>query len=172
MSVAWWAMALGVGLGTSPATWGAKAARPAGEGLPAPAAGLDEPTRAGAAGSALAAPSPAEVVDPEDRWGVRIESVRLTAAGRVVDVRYRVVDAEKARLFATRKDKPALLDESSGAVLRVPTAPTVGPLRVTSNLESGRVYFILFANPGRQIRAGAKVALTVGGLRAANLVVQ
>jgi hypothetical protein len=107
--------------------------------------------------------------------GIRITGVRLSAAGNMLDFRYRVVDAAKAAPLFDRKIRPYLLDESSGAAFGVPETPKVGQLRTTrrnSDAAEERDYHILFANPGHVLQAGQKVSLVIGDLKLENLQVR
>jgi len=54
----------------------------------------------------------------ETAYGIQVEGLRLTAAGSMLDFRYRVLDAQKAAPFLNGKVQPALLDESRGAAER------------------------------------------------------
>lgn len=110
----------------------------------------------------------------EDKLGVRIEGLRLSAAGYMLDFRYRLLDPAKAAPLLDRKLSPYLLDESTGVQLSVPTAPKVGQLRPTSRNKviQGRNYYILFANPGRFMKSGSKVAMMLGDLKIEHLTVQ
>ena len=92
----------------------------------------------------------------------------------MLDFRYRLIDPVKAAVLLDRKVAPALVDQASGAELRVPDAPKVGQLRPTSrgNVIPGRQYYILFANPGRLLGAGSKVTLVAGDAVIADLVVE
>lgn len=107
-----------------------------------------------------------------DRWGIEALSIRESAAGYVLDFRYRIVDPGKAAEFFKPKTKPYLIDQASGAVFGVPTTAKVGPLRSYNNPQKDRVYFILFANPGRFIKVGNKVTVVIRDCRLENLVVQ
>lgn len=111
----------------------------------------------------------------EERWGVRIEGVRLSAADNMLDFRYRVIDPEKALPLLDSAVKPYLVDQSSGARMMVPNPPKVGPLRQTSRGGkpiADRTYFILFANPGKYVKTGNKVTVVIGDFKAENLVVE
>lgn len=105
--------------------------------------------------------------------GIEVEGIRLSAAGYMLDFRYRVLDPVKAAPLLDRKIQPYLLDEASGARLAVPDAPKVGRLRTTSRNKviPGRNYYILFANPGRYLQAGSKVTLVAGDVRISDLSV-
>jgi hypothetical protein len=109
-----------------------------------------------------------------DKFGVRLTGVRLTANGYVVDLRYRVLDPDKAQGLLDRKVRPVLVDETTGNRFYVPVPPTVGALRQTSRnkvIHTDRDYFMLFANPDRKLQAGSKVALYVGEERFGSLLV-
>lgn len=100
----------------------------------------------------------------EDKLGIKVLGLRRSASGYMLDFRYRLLDPAKAAQLLDRKLSPYLLDEATGAQLRVPTAPKVGQLRPTSRnkIIPGRNYYILFANPGRYLKAGSKVSLIAG----------
>jgi hypothetical protein len=132
---------------------------------------------------ALAAPSPARAAPARpgaapgaaSRLGIRVTALRLTAAGYMVDVRYRVTDPARAKAFLGRRSGELfLVDEASGARLAVPTTPKLGALRqrAAGEVRTDRDYFVLFANPGRQLRPGAKVTLVAGGARVPHLAVE
>ncbi|HZW24326.1 MAG TPA: hypothetical protein VFF26_02480 [Gallionella sp.] len=90
--------------------------------------------------------------------GIRLEGLRLSAAGDMLDFRYRVIDPAKAAPLLDGKIMPYLLDESSGAQLGGPDTATPGS--------------ILFANPGRSVQAGSRMTLMIGDLRIGNLTVE
>ena len=108
----------------------------------------------------------------ESRFGVKISSVRTSAAGHVIDVRYEVLDAGKASALFARGIRPTLFDEASGRMLSVPSAPKTGPLRSGGRPMEGRTYFILFSNQGRVVQCGSRVALLFGDLEVNGLVVE
>jgi len=118
---------------------------------------------------------PKEKEEPslEEKWGIRILSIRQSANGYMLDFRYRVIDSGKASLLLSRKEKPYLIDQASGARFMVPSAPKVGPLRQTAIKPiADRNYFILFANPGKYVKPGNKVTVVIGEFRVQNLVVE
>jgi hypothetical protein len=128
---------------------------------------------AGCATAESGAKHPAAKRSLEEQWGVQIASLRMTAAGRIIDFRYRVIDPEKAALLADRHVKPVLIDQASSRKLAVPVAPKIGSLRQTSSkLTAGRIYFILFSNSEQLIKAGSKVTVVIGDFRAENLTVE
>jgi hypothetical protein len=108
-----------------------------------------------------------------DTLGIKVEGIRLSAAGYMLDFRYRVLDPVKAAPLLDRKIQPYLLDDASGARLAVPDSPKVGRLRTTSRNKviAGRTYYMLFANPGRYLQAGSKVTVVAGDARISDLTV-
>ena len=113
-------------------------------------------------------------VDKEvtEQWGIEITSLRMSAGGHMIDFRYRVLDAEKAKPLFIRANKPYLIDEASQKVLSVPTTAKVGPLRTTGDSKEGRIYWMFFGNGNGLVKAGSKVTVVIGNFRAENLVVQ
>lgn len=112
--------------------------------------------------------------DGENKLGIRMEGLRLSAAGYMLDFRYRVLDPDKAAALLDRKIRPYLLDEATGAQLGVPDTAKLGQLRTTGRNKAvvDRNYFIMFANPGRQVQPGSRMTLVMGDARIENLIVE
>lgn len=110
----------------------------------------------------------------EGKLGIRMEGLRLSAAGYMLDFRYRVLDPDKAAALLDRKIRPYLLDEATGAQLGVPDTAKLGQLRTTGRNKAvvDRNYFIMFANPGRQVQPGSRMTLVMGDARIENLIVE
>jgi hypothetical protein len=117
--------------------------------------------------------TPAKESTPlRERWGIEVTSLKLTAAGHMVDFRYRVTDPTKALPLFNPKGRPILIDQASGTKLNVPVAPKVGSLRQkTMKPEVGRIYFILFGNTG-VVKEGSKVTLVIGDVKIEDLTVE
>jgi hypothetical protein len=132
------------------------------------------PVASGKANASEAPDMPAPHSEIENRLGIEIMGLRRSAAGYMLDFRYRLIDPAKAAPLLDRKLNPYLLDEASGAQLGVPMAPKVGQLRPTSRNKviPGRNYYILFANPGGFLKSGSQVALMLGDLKIEHLTVQ
>jgi hypothetical protein len=106
----------------------------------------------------------------EDQWGIELTALRMTAANRMIDFRYRVLDAEKAAPLFKRQTKPYLIHQASGKVLAVPNTAKVGSLRNTNMPKEGRIYWMFFGNQG-VVKAGDKVSVVIGDFRAENMVI-
>ena len=111
----------------------------------------------------------------EETWGIRFESLRLSAAGAIVDFRYRIMNPAKAQPIVDRRNKAHLVVQATGEKLAVPSDAKIGPLRATEKFgkpKLGKVYYILFAIPGRNVKPGEKVTVVIGDFKMENLVVQ
>lgn len=123
-----------------------------------------------------ASPAAPDLSDLNERlrasWGIEVVGLRLAAGKQMLDFRYRIVDAQKAEPL-TKEDKPYLIDTATGQKLPVPAPPKVGPLRSSGQRPvEGRVYFMIFANPGGMVKSGSGVTVVIGEARIEGLVVQ
>jgi hypothetical protein len=108
-----------------------------------------------------------------DKWGIEIVKLKITAAGHILDLRYRVIDPVKSFPVFDTKIKPVLLDELSGRDLSIYTAPRIGGMRQKARRpEAGRVYFILFSNPGDLVKEGNKVTLKIEDVKVEHIPVE
>ena len=106
------------------------------------------------------------------QWGIEILYVRQTAAGYMLEFRYKVVDAEKAKALFNRQTKPVLIHERTGAQLIVPTPAKTGALRNSNTPLDDHIYWMFFANPGRLVQPGERVDIQIGEFLVEKLVVQ
>lgn len=140
----------------------------------APAA---EAVPAGAnAATSLPRPQPAVALRSIDGLGVELMAIRLAASDFLIDFRYRVKDVAKAQPLLELKVQPVLVNEVTGDRYYVPKAPKVGSLKQSATAKQpaivDRVYFMLFANPDRKLKAGEKVTLYAGESVVKDIVVQ
>jgi len=105
-------------------------------------------------------------------WGVEVLGVRLTSSNWMLNFRYKVEDADKARVLLDAKSTAYLIDESSGARLAVPAMENIGDLRQTSRAKAGREYYIMFGNANQIVRKGSRVDVVIGAFHADGLVVE
>ncbi len=106
------------------------------------------------------------------QWGVEVLYVRESAAGYMLEFRYRVLDPEKAKPLFERGTKPVLAHVETGAELIVPTPATTGALRNSNPPAAGNTYWMFFANPGKLVKPGQHVSIEIGAFRVDDLVVQ
>lgn len=116
--------------------------------------------------------TPADRIPPAtlaDKLGLEVASIRLSAAGRALDVRYRVLDQGKALSLDTRENMAYLVDQATGA--RVGPAQPPPPLELHKP-TNGRIYYVMFPNVGGVLESGSKVTLVVGQAHARDLTVE
>lgn len=104
-------------------------------------------------------------------WGVELIGVHPVSSGYMLTLRYRILDAEKAKVLNDRNTKAYLIDEATGIVLAVPALENIGELRPGSTPQVGRNYFMVFGNPGKVVKVGNTVSLVAGNFRADGIVV-
>jgi hypothetical protein len=110
--------------------------------------------------------------DIEEKWGIKVLSIRLTAASHMLDFTYRITDSKKASSLVQKQMKPYLIDQATGTKLSVPLTK-LGTMRQTAVLpEANRNYRILFGNPGGLVKAGSMVTVVMGDLKVEDLVVE
>jgi len=131
----------------------------------------------GPAVTGKSAPAAANIIAPEAakdleaKWGIQITALRVSAAGSMIDFRYRITDADKAAALGNPKNKAELKDRATGKSLHVPSTK-VGQMRSTGQrLAAGRTCTALFANPGKLVKPGNKVDIIIGDFHAADLTV-
>jgi len=125
-----------------------------------------------ATAAAPSGPSSPGAAELSGRWGIEVTAVRLTAAGRMLDFRYRVLDAGAAAPLHARKVHPVLVHEATGTRFGVASSPKTGPLRTSDPPIAGKTYWILFQNPGRIVKAGDRITVEIGEFRAEGLAVE
>ena len=96
------------------------------------------------------------------QWGIEPMYVRQTAAGYMLEFRYKVLDAEKAKPLFERQTKPLLTHAESGTKLIVPTPAKTGALRNSNPPLAGHTYWMYFANPGKLVKPGEHVNIEIG----------
>lgn len=107
----------------------------------------------------------AMAVDPvrllEDRYGIRVTLIGVTAGGGMIDFRYKVLDPDKATRWIQDADlMPHLMAEKNGTEI----GHSAG-MAHSATLLPGRVYYMLYGNAGGAIQPGDAVTVMVGDLR-------
>jgi hypothetical protein len=104
-----------------------------------------------------------------EEFGIRVDLVAVTAAGGVVDVRFTVLDPEKAgHLLHDDASMPTLIVENNDSVIRIRSIHRHNDL---TTLERSS-YFILYPNPGGFVQGGSEVSVVIDGLRLEHLIAQ
>ena len=140
----------------------------------------DGPDSAGRPVAVTPTPSPSasgnwharEGVYYQRAWGVDIVGVKRVSSGYMLEFSYRVLDAGKAKYLSDKTARPYLLDEVSDARLSVPAMENIGELRQTAPPTVGRIYYVIFGNPGKLVKPGNRVSVVIGKFRVDGLVVK
>jgi hypothetical protein len=115
---------------------------------------------------------PDSAAQAEARWGIKITAVRLIAAGRMLDFRYRVTDPKKAEPLIRPGMAAYVLHEKTGIKMAVPETK-YGKLRQTARqANANRQYLVMFACPGGVVNRGDRVTVVIGDFKAEHLVVE
>lgn len=126
-------------------------------------------------------------VAPEEAWGIKIKRVSLVAGGGLIDLRYEVVDVEKAKVALGPSAhgnhastdtsilvvSPLLIDDGTQQAVTEAHLHQAGrsvQQRLTPELGVER--FIFFQNTGGLIEKGDSLTLAIGQARVVGLVAQ
>jgi hypothetical protein len=90
--------------------------------------------------------------------GVKITQVAVTGDGGLVDLRFKVVEPERANAVHDPTTPPAVVDEESGLVVHELFMDHAhnGPYK------TGVTYYLVFVNPGNWVHHGSRVSVMLG----------
>jgi hypothetical protein len=101
-----------------------------------------------------------------DRLGIRITKVVVTADGGLVDLRYQVIDPDKAVFLFDNLDVVPKVIAENGEVIHLESLPH------RHDVYPGLAYFILYRNSKNSVQPGSQVTVVVGDdLRLDNVAV-
>jgi len=103
-----------------------------------------------------------------DRSGVKITYVAVTGGGGLVDLRFQVIDPDKANSLHDPARPPAVVDEVSGLVVH----DLLMSHSHTGVFKPGVTYYFVFNNPGNWVRRGARVVVLLGDAQVEHVVVR
>ncbi|MCL4561971.1 MAG: hypothetical protein M1281_15350 [Chloroflexi bacterium] len=96
------------------------------------------------------------------QYGLKVNLVAVTAAGGLIDLRYQVLDAQKARsLFDDPSDNPTLFLPGTQIALVSPDDPQAQ----YPSVEKGNQYHLLYPNRQNALKPGDAVGIGFGSLR-------
>ena len=96
----------------------------------------------------------------EEKYGLRVNLVAVTAAGGFVDVRLKIVDGEKLKQLLTDKSNfPALYTEQ-GVILNAPEDTKSQKIEFIS----GGNLFIMYPNSGNAVKLDSPVTILFGNI--------
>ncbi len=104
----------------------------------------------------------------EEATGIRILRVALTAGGGMLDLRYQILDPDKAVVVHDEEKPPILVDEATGQAISRPWMDHSHD----RDLHHAVSYYELIMNAGGILKRGSKVTIIVGDSRLEHIVVQ
>jgi hypothetical protein len=128
----------------------------------APQASVTSNQQAAKANPRLATPSALE-----KQYGIQIMQIGLTASDGLVDVRFKILDAAKARKLLGAPASAPVLIAGNNPPLTPPHHALHG-----AKFGDGLVYFILYPNVRGAIKHGAEVTVAMGDVRLGPVTVQ
>lgn len=100
----------------------------------------------------------------QNQYGLRVNLLAVTAAGGMVDVRFKILDGQKAKLL--------LQDKKNFPVLSVGSSSSASTLRVSEDsaaqeiqFEDNGNLFLTFSNAGNAVQKGAPVSILFGNIQ-------
>ena len=98
----------------------------------------------------------------EEKYGLRVNLVAVTAAGGMVDVRLKMLDSDKAKLLLQdKKNFPTLSVVDSKVTLKA--SEDTGSQEI--KFENNGGLYLLFPNNGNAVKPGSKVILVFGDIQ-------
>ena len=132
------------------------------------------PQRSAAGPTASAAPPPqwqrpaVSASGLAERSGVRLIRVAVTGGGGLLDLRYQVVDPNKAAAVHEARTPPAIIDERTGLVL---SRLLMGHAH-SGKLKPAVSYYLIFENTGNWVHHGSEVTVLLGDAQVEHIVVK
>jgi hypothetical protein len=118
--------------------------------------------------SAVAASRPVSAEVLEKQYGAKVQMVGLLAAGGLIELRFQVVDKDKAiGLFGPVADMPMLAVEGTSKLLE-----SAKGMKHHMTLLNGGSYFIFYTNAANAVHQGSMVSMVINGVRLEHIVVQ
>ncbi|MGD8804684.1 MAG: hypothetical protein PVH65_02455 [Chloroflexota bacterium] len=102
----------------------------------------------------------------EEQYGLRLRLLAVTAAGGLIDLRLKVIDAEKAsQLLGSNEPLPTIIVEESGVALQAPADHDL-------KLEDGIMVFGLYPNRQHAVDTGTAVSVQFGSMSLGPIIAQ
>ena len=96
----------------------------------------------------------------EEKYGLRVNLIAVTAAGGFVDVRLKIMDGEKLKLLLADKANFPTLYTEQGAILNAPEDTKSQDIQFIS----GGNLFIIYPNSGNVIKRDSPVTILFGNI--------
>ena len=97
----------------------------------------------------------------EEKYGLGVNLIAVTAAGGIVDLRLRIVDAEKAKALLNDQANFPTLRAGNDVVLQASQDIASQPIK----FENGGNIFVLYPNVQNAVKSGDPVTILLGGIQ-------
>lgn len=104
----------------------------------------------------------------EEATGIRVVRIAVSAGGGILDLRYLVLDPDKAVVVHDKAKPPTITREPTGESTNRPWMPHHG----ATKHRAGAIYYELIVNPGGVVKRGDRVTLSIGEASLRHIVVQ
>ena len=103
-----------------------------------------------------------------EKIGVRIVYVAVTGGEGLIDLRFQVVDPDKANAVHDEKNPPTIVDEATGLVVK---DLLMGHFH-SGTFNPGQTYYLIFENPGNLVQSGNKVSVLFGNAEVDHVIMK
>jgi hypothetical protein len=103
-----------------------------------------------------------------ERLGVRLTQVAVTGGGGLLDLRFQVLDPDKAAAIHDPQTPPALVEEGSGLFI---DDLLMGHSH-SGAFKTAVSYYLIFVDDGNLVQRGSKVTVLLGDVEVEHVAVQ
>ena len=103
-----------------------------------------------------------------EKSGVKLVYVAITGGGGLIDLRFQVIDPDKASAVHEEETPPTIVDETTGLVV---SELLMGHAH-TAPFTAGQTYYLIFENPGNIVQSGDKVSVLLGNAEVDHVIVK
>jgi hypothetical protein len=103
-----------------------------------------------------------------EQSGVKLVYVAVTGGGGLLDLRFQVVDPDKANAVHDPDNPPTIVDGATGLVV---TQLLMGHAHA-GPYTAGQTYYLIFENPGNIVESGGKVSVLLGNAEVDDVTVR
>ena len=97
----------------------------------------------------------------EEATGVRVTLVAVTGQGGLIDLRYQVIDPDKAAIVHDPEKPPTIVDEATGQAFDKLWMQHGH----SGELDPGATYYLILVNPQGGVKSGDLVSVLIGNFR-------
>lgn len=114
----------------------------------------------------------------EQQYGLRVDLIGVVAAGGLIDLRFTVIDPQKAsQIFGVHVQSATQTHGEAVMPVLAPGGSTeaihvAGAMAHHLTLRENGKYYLLYPNPGGTVQGGTPVSVVIGDIRLDNVIAQ